>query len=500
MISKGFMKNIYYSVRRNSFILLSALTIGGLYSCSEDFLDVEREGVGVGESFFETEQHAIEAVTSIYGNLKEWNVSSFAHLAVTTIASDNAEKGSVPGDAGFLNNFDDFSITATEGQLNGYWNGQYQGINLANQVLTNVPPIPMDETLKARLLAEAKFLRAYHYFNLVRTFGGVPLRLSVPPPGDPEPIEEQTRTRASREEVYAQIIEDLTEAASVLPVSYDAANRARVTKGAALSMLAKVQLYQENWQEVYNLTSQVMNMGYSLTPNYYDIFRISGENNSESIFEIQGQTVPGNCGATDGYQWAEVQGVRGQFGWGFVEPTEDLVNAYEEGDERLDATILFRGEVTPEGDKIIENAPNPRYNQKAYVPSFVTNECGYGRDQNIRILRYAEVLLMHAEAANELGLTEEALSALNMVRERAGLEPIESATQEELRRIIWHERRVELALESGDRFFDLVRQGRAAEVLRALGKNFTEGKNEVFPIPQQQIDISGGTLTQNPGY
>jgi hypothetical protein len=493
------MKNIYYSVKRNSFILLGALVIGGLYSCSEDFLDVEREGVGVGEEFFTTQDHAMEAVTSIYGNLREWNNIAFAHLAITTIASDNAEKGSVPGDAGFLDNFDNFTITATEGQLNGYWNGQYQGINLANQVLTNVPPITMDESLKGRLLAEAKFFRAYHYFNLVRTFGGVPLRLSVPLPGEQEPLEQLNLQRASREEVYAQIIQDLTDAASVLPVSYDAANSTRVTKGAALGMLAKVQMYQENWQEVLNLTTQIMGMGYSLTPNYYDIFRISGENNSESIFEIQAQTVPGNCAASNS-QWAEVQGVRGQFGWGFVEPSEDLVNAYEEGDERMDATILFRGEVTPEGEKIIDAAPNPRYNQKAYVPGFVTNECGYAKDQNIRILRYAEVLLMHAEAANELGMTEEALSALNMVRERAGLEPIESATQEELREIIWHERRVELALENGDRFFDLVRQGKAAEVFQALGKNFTPGKNEVFPIPQQQIDISGGTLEQNPGY
>lgn len=493
------MKNILYSVKRNSFVLLSALAIGSLYSCSEEFLDVDPEGVGVSEDFFVTEEHAVQAVNSIYGNLREWNNIAFAHLALTTIASDNAEKGSVPGDAGFLDNFDNFTITATEGQLNGYWNGQYQAINLANQVLTKVPPISMDETLKARLLAEAKFFRAYHYFNLVRTFGGVPLRLSVPMGTEQEAPESLNPPRASREEVYAQIEQDLRDAARILPASYGAVDRGRITEGAALGMLAKVHLYQQEWQDVYTLTQQVMNMGYTLTPNYYDIFRISGEFNSESIFEIEAQTIPGNCGASNS-QWAEVQGVRGQFGWGFVEPSMDLVNAYEEGDERLDATILFRGETTPEGDVINPTAPNPRYNQKAYVPSFVTNECGYAKDQNIRILRYAEVLLMHAEAANELGKTEEALTALNMVRVRAGLEPIESATQQELRNIIWHERRVELALESGDRFYDLVRQGRAAEVFQAMGKNFVAGKNEVYPIPQQQITLSGGTLTQNPGY
>lgn len=493
------MKKMINSAKRNTLILFSTLALGGIASCSEDFLNVDPEDVAVGEDFFVTQDQAVLAVNSIYGNLREFNTIAFAHLALTTITSDNATKGSVPGDAGFLDNFDNLTYTPTEGTINAYWIAQYQGINLANQVLTNVPQINMDETLKNRLLAEAKFFRAFHYFNLVRAFGGVPLRTQVPVPGEQENPENLNPPRASKEEVYAQIVADLTDAAGVLPVSYSAADLGRITKGAALTMLAKVQLYQENWQEVLDLTQQVMGMGYSLTPNYHDIFTLAGENNSESIFEIQAQTIPGNCDASNS-QWAEVQGVRGQFGWGFVEPTEDLVAAYEEGDERLDATILFRGEVTPEGDKIIETASNPRYNQKAYVPSFVTNECGYGKDQNIRMLRYAEVLLMHSEAAIELGQTQEALDALNLVRNRAGLPDVETTDQAELRNIIWHERRVELALENGDRFFDLVRQGRAGEVLRAQGKNFVEGKNEVFPIPLQQITLSGGTLTQNPGY
>lgn len=493
------MKNILYSVKRNSFILISALAIGGLASCSEDFLDVEPEGVGVGEDFFTTAEHARLAINSVYGNLREWNVIAFAHLAITTITSDDAAKGSVPGDAGFLDDYDNFTITATDGQLNGYWNGQYQAINLTNQVLTNVPLIEMDASEKERILAEAKFFRAYHYFNLVRAFGGVPLRLTVPLPGEQEDPATLNITRASREEVYAQIIQDLTDASQVLKASYLASDRGRITKGAALGMLAKVQLYQRNWQEVINLTNQVEALGYNLVDDYYNIFRISGEHNAESVFEIEAQTIPGNCAASNS-QWAEVQGVRAQFGWGFVEPTQDLVDAFEEGDERLEATILFRGETTPEGDVINPEAPNPRYNQKAYVPGFVTKECGYAKDQNIRILRFAEILLIRAEAANELGMTDQALKDLNRVRVRAGLDPIASATQEELRNLIWQERRVELALENGDRYFDLVRQGRAAEVLQAQGKQFKAGVNEVLPIPQQQITLSGGTLTQNPGY
>lgn len=488
------MKNIFYNTKRRSLVLVCALALGGLSACDDSFLDVEPEGSGRASDFFNSQQDALEAVNSMYGNLREWNNIAFAWLAVSTITSDNAEKGSVPGDAGFLDDFDDFTVTSTEGQLNGFWVGQYQGINLTNQVLANVPDIEMDEQLQARLLAEAKFIRAYHYFNLVRVFGGVPIVSKLP-----ETLEEANPPRATKEEVYNFIISDLQEAAAVLPANYDAANVGRATKGAALGMLAKVQLYQENWQEVLNLTEQVMSMGYALTPNYGNIFTLAGENNVESIFEIQAMTIPGNCGASNS-QWAEVQGVREQFGWGFVEPTEDLVNAFEEGDARMDATILFRGEVTPAGEKIKETVPNPRYNQKAYVPGSVTTECGYAKDQNIRILRFAEILLMHAEAANELGMTEEALESVNRVRERAGLEPIASATQEELRNIIWHERRVELALENGDRFFDLVRQGRAGEVLRAQGKQFKDGVNEVMPIPQQQISLSEGVLTQNPGY
>ncbi|MDX5418209.1 MAG: RagB/SusD family nutrient uptake outer membrane protein [Hymenobacteraceae bacterium] len=493
------MKNLLYSVKRNSFILISALTLGGLAACSEDFLDVEPEGLGVAEEFFLTPEHARLAINSIYGFQREYNIMAFPYLGITTISSDNAAKGSVPGDAGFMEEYDNFTVTPTQGLLNAYWVGLYRAINLTNQVLTNVPLINMDATEKDRILAEAKFFRAYHYFSLVRTFGGVPIRLSVPFPGEPEDPATINIPRASRDEVYAQIIKDLTEASQVLQPSYPASDRGRVDKGAALGMLAKVQLYQRNWQEVLNLTNQVAALGYSLVDDYYSIFRISGEHNMESVFEIEAQTIPGNCAASNS-QWAEVQGVRAQFGWGFVEPTEDLVNAFEEGDERLEATILFRGETTPEGDVINPNAPNPRYNQKAYVPSFVNRDCGYARDQNIRILRFAEILLIRAEAANELGDITQALADLNRVRERAGLDRIESATQDELRQLIWKERRVELALENGDRYFDLVRQGRAAEVFQAQGKQFQAGKNELMPIPLQQIILSNGVLTQNPGY
>ena len=493
------MKRKYNSVTGKAVLLLCLLTLGITNSCKEDFLDVDPQGQARGEDFFVTPEHAIRSVNAIYGNLDEWGQAGFPTLALATISSDDADKGSVEGDAGFLNDFDQFTFTATQFVINDYWTYHYQGINLANQTINRVPPIQMDEALKARLIGEAKFLRAFHYFNLVRAFGGVPLRITIPAdPNKQESPEEVNLPRASREEVYAQIEADLNDAIQVLPVRYDAENVGRATKGAALTLLAKVNMYEKKWNDVLSLTQQVMGLGYALMPDYNAIFRIPNENNIESVFEIQAQSLPGNCDASNS-QWSEVRGVRPQFGWGFGIPSEDLEKAYEPGDVRKDATILYRGEVTPEGDKISESAANPRYNQKAYTPGNVTKECGYGRDQNIRVLRFAEVLLMNAEAANELGMPDMALSSLNRVRERAGLKPVTTTSQEEMRNIIWHERRVELALED-DRFFDLVRQSRAGEVLRALGKKFVDGKNEVFPIPQRQIDLSGGVLTQNPGY
>jgi hypothetical protein len=252
-----------------------------------------------------------------------------------------------------------------------------------------------------------------------------------------------------------------------------------------------------------------MTMGYTLFPNYEAQFRTANENNSESVFEIQCQRIIGNSAASNS-QYSQVQGVRGSTGggWGFNVPTAELVAAYEVNDPRQDATIIFRGETTPAGDVIPATGDNPRYNQKSYVP-FSQHISGYneGADQNVRVIRYAEVLLMNAEAANEAGggtNTTLALSSLNAVRARARganpvtvLPPVTATDQTALRNAIWQERRVELAMEF-DRFFDVIRQGRGATVFGPKG--FVAGKNEVWPLPQNEIDLSAGTLTQNPGY
>jgi hypothetical protein len=468
-------------------------------ACSKSFLDVDPQGQQPGEQFWTTQADAVKAVSAIYGNLRGWTNVAFAPIAVESMGSDDTEKGSSPGDSDYMTNFDVFEHTSTEGQILDFWKGQYQNINFCNQVLDNVPGINMDEALKNRFLAEAKFVRAYSYFRLVRAFGDVPLRLTVP-----EGTEEFNIPRTPAAEVWAAIEKDLTEAAAVLPVSYPAADIGHATKGAALAMHAKVAMYQKKWDQVLALTNQVMGLGYNLFPDYEKQFRIENENNIESIFEIQATYVPGNCDLSNS-QYSEVQGVRGTRGggWGFNVPTMDLVNAYEPGDPRRDATIIFRGETTPQGDVIPLAGDNPRYNQKSYVPFSRYVECSPGSEQNIRVMRFAEVLLMNAEAANELNNQAQALTSLNKVRARARgnnpavLPDVTTTNQAALRTAIWHERRVELAMEF-DRFFDVIRQGRGPQVFGPKG--FDAGKNELMPIPQQEIDLSGGVLTQNPGY
>jgi hypothetical protein len=489
----------YISRMAAGFGVIAMLT---LYAgCNKKYLDVPPQGEQKGEAFWQNESDATKAVNAMYGNLRSWTQVAFAPIAIESLGSDDAEKGSNPTDATFMNKFDNFTATSTEGQIQDFWTGEYQQINLCNQVLDNVPAISMDANLKSRYLAEAKFLRAYAYFRLVRAFGDVPLRLHLP-----KDASEYNIPRTPKEQVWDAIEQDLTDAASILPQTYGPADVGRATKGAALALHAKVAMYRKKWDEVLDFTNQVISSNvYSLFPDYEQLFRIPNENSSESVFEIQCKYVPGNCDFSNS-QYSQVQGVRGSFGggWGFNVPTQELADAYEPGDPRRDATIIFRGETTPEGDAIPVSGDNPMYNQKSYVPfSLYTGECSEGSEQNIRVIRYAEVLLMNAEAANELGQTAQALASLNKVRERARggnnaiLPDVTTTDQAQLRLAIWHERHVELAMEF-DRFFDVIRQGRGAQIFGPKG--FVTGKNEVWPIPQNEIDLSAGVLTQNPGY
>ncbi|MEP7144310.1 MAG: RagB/SusD family nutrient uptake outer membrane protein [Ferruginibacter sp.] len=472
-----------------------------LGACKKEFLNTPPQAQQPSVQFWKTADDASKAVNAMYGNLREWKNVSFAAIAIESIGSDDAEKGSSVTDATFFNSYDNFAISSSDGQLADFWTGQYQNINFANQVLANVPAIAMDETLKSRYFAEAKFIRAYSYFRLVRAFGDVPLRLHLPVDAT-----EYNIPRSPKEEIWAAIETDLTDAAAVLPQSYPASDVGRATKGAALALHAKVAMYQKKWPDVLTYTGQVMTLGYSLFPNYEQLFRVPNENSSESVFEIQAKYIAGNCDASNS-QYSQVQGVRGSTGggWGFNVPTSNLVAEFEPNDPRKDATIIFRGETTPEGDLIPSVGDNPMYNQKSYVPfADYPGSCNEGADQNIRVIRYAEVLLMNAEAANETGNSAMALTSLNAVRARARgtnpltvLPPVTATDPVALRTAIYHERRVEMAMEF-DRLFDVIRQGRGVAVFASKG--FVAGKSELMPIPQNEIDLSAGLLTQNPGY
>ena len=497
------MKNIDFknNFRQAGLYLGLASMLLAPSACEQSFLDTDPQGKQAGTVFWQNEGDATKAVNAMYANLRGWNNTAFAAIAIENMGSDDAEKGSTASDATFFNDYDNFSVGSGDGQLGGFWSGQYQNINYANQVIDNIPAISMDETLKARYLGEAKFVRAYSYFRLVRAFGDVPLRLKLPADAS-----EYNLARTPKADVYAAIEKDLTEAASILPQTYGPSDLGRITKGAAMSLNAKVSMYQSKWQQVLDLTNQVIASGtYSLFNNYEQMFRVANENSSESIFELQNELIPSNSDASNS-QYSQVQGVRGVTGggWGFNVPTKALADAFEAGDPRRDATIIFRGETTPSGDAIPAVGDNPMYNQKSYVPfSLYISGFNEGAQQNVRILRYADVLLMNAEAANELGNSALALSSLELVRARARgtsktiLPKVTTTDKAALRTAIWNERHYELAMEF-DRYFDVIRQGRAAEIFGPKG--WKANKNEVWPIPQTEIDLSAGLLVQNPGY
>lgn len=468
------------------FLILSVFAL--TTSCNDEYLDIKQEGVTDATAFFKTQDDAMQATNAVYSFLRSYDNSAFPWQFIFGVPGDDVEKGSNPGDASFINVYNNFTYTQSDAGVEGYWIAQFQGVARCNQVITNVPNINMDDALKQRLLAETKFLRAYFYFNLVRIYGGVPIFDGLQ--------QEYNLPRNSVGEVYDFIISDLTSAAAVLPQSYPAADLGRATKGSALGMLSKVYLYKKDWQKAYETSNQVISLGYSLDPDYNHLFRVAGEFGSESVFEV-------NCGCSAQYggsQYAQVQGVRNQFGWGFFVPTPSMESAYEQGDIRKELTILREGETTVEGDLIHKNDPQAGnvWSQKAYVPSVDQNPaCDQGSVQNIRVLRFADILLINAESANELGNIAAATVSLNKVRVRAKLAGTTATTQAALRTAIWQERRVELAME-GDRFVDLVRTGQAGTFLGPLG--FTPGKNELFPIPLNSIVSGRGILTQNPGY
>ena len=481
--------------------IINVIFILLIMSCSKDFLEQKPLGQLTSENFFVTEDHAIQATNAVYNMLRDFRIHVFAYIALTDIISDDADKGSTPSDGAPILVADELMLDAGSLVIDDTWQGYYRGIKRANLVISEVTNVDMNAVLRDRLIAEAKFLRAYFYFKMVRWWGGLPLVTEPLDRGDVK------IPRSSADEVYQVIIQDLLDAIEKLPSKsqYASSDLGRATKGAAQGLLAKVYLTRKEYDKAAEMALAVINSGqYSLAPNYARMFLKEGENGPESVFEVQATS-----NLSGGWsQFNQVQGIRPSKGWGFNRPSDDLVKSYELADPRREATILYVGEVVPDGTYIVADNPemfNERYNQKAWLPD---SERGLGQEGggNIRILRYADVLLMAAEALNEIGRPSEALDYLNMVRDRARgtlpaqiLPRVTTMVQSELRLRIWHERRVELAMEQ-HRWFDLLRTGRATEVMQKAGKNFVTNKHELLPIPQSEIDLSGGTVVQNPGY
>lgn len=492
---------------KNVKLYLSFLIFLILSSCGDDFLNQPpRASLTLG-TFPNTAQDAVYATNAIYNSTRTWHINT-GGFPLLDMMADDALKGSNPGDGTDISVYDKFEHTPTEGSVERWYKALYQGIRRANLVIIQVPEIEMDRPLQDRLVAEARFLRAYFYGQLVRGFGDVPKVMVIDPPLDLE--------RSPVDEILNEIIyPDLEFALSVLPErsQYDSEDLGRATIGAAKGLLARIKLFYKDYEEVEVLTREILeSMEYDLVDDFDQIFVFDNEHNEESIFEISAKQEGFDDG---GNQYGNTQGVRGSpnKGWGFCRPAYSLISEYEQNeDPRLDPTVLFLNEeidgiiilgdgATP--DTIFDNGTIEEiecYNQKVWIPG-TEDQASFGH--NRRIIRLADIVLMHAEALNENNKSSEALPFLNSIRARARgnnqdvLPDITTTDKSQLRDAIIEERKYELALE-GLRFWDLVRLGKAEAVLGPLG--FQSGKNELLPIPQSEIDVSQGRITQNPGY
>ena len=499
---------------------LILLALFAVSSGCKKFLDTERQGEYTTENY-PYPGGAGPYDTYLFGasaDLRAYDVHVLGFLLSTSIRSDDADKGSTTADGGSnVITMDNFPVASNNGIVNGMWTGYYNFIakcNTALDQITNNTAIVATDAQKKQAEGEARFLRGYAYFNMVRFFGRVPLIDKV------LTVDQLNVPQSTTTQLYTFIEEDLKFAAANLPSSWDAKFIGRPTSGTANGILAKVYLTQQKWGLAMTTANLVMTSGqYDLSTPFNMIFGEAGENSKESVFEIQA-TASASVQTANGIQSTQFQGVRDggvwNLGYGFNVPNSILEAAFEPGDPRLERTFLRRSTTTTTyktvyGENTATTWANPAYNHKVYVnPSF---RAKYGSNSgwwmNLRILRYADVVLMYSEAANELGgaaNTTSALTALNSVRARARagnttlLSNVTTTIQADLRSAIRRERRVELAMEY-DRFFDLVRWGESQNALAAAGKvNFSASRDNLLPIPQPQIDLSKGVLTQNFGY
>lgn len=495
-----------HATKPNTMKLQSALVLVLtliLFSSCEDFLTENLKGSFSTNTFYKNDKQAIQAIDGVY-NAISFSSADNVIWVFGDVASDDAVKGGNPGDQTEITYIDEFTANSTNGMINNYWRFTYEAIARANNVIANVPAVSMDDGLKNRIIGEAKFIRAYSYFNLVNIFGKVPMKLL------PQLTQETIHVPLSEvAAIYLQIEKDLTDAAAVLPVSYTVSDIGRVNKGAALAMLGKASLFQQKWSEAVGYFQQVEDLKvgdlqvYSLLPDYADNFKIANENSSESIFEIQQLTGQNPMTGNAMNQWFAPPAEGGYY---FNAPTQSLVDAFEksatgEVDPRLDASIGRDGQPWLNGDLFSAGWSSTGFLTKKHQQplSEVSSSLKGDGDLNYIYLRYADVLLMKAEAYNESGNADLAKTNLNKVRQRARasfkgtlpddlLADITTSDQNLLRTAIQNERRVELAQEF-HRYFDLTRWGKTiAEA--ALGTDYNYEAKRYLPIPQAEVDAN----------
>jgi hypothetical protein len=484
--------------------LLIFFIAGALFGCKK-YLDKSPLDSVNTSNFWKTSDDAISAINGAYQPL-QWPKLYNLRMWSTDIWAGNSITGAGGGTDGIeTQDISNFVTTTDNAAALDIWRGPAPGILRCNLVLENVPAMAIDESLKNRILGEAKFLRATYYFILVRLFGDVPL-ITVPqtPEGDLRPA------RTPKSQVYDLIIKDLTEAIILLPSkdTYKGSDVGRASKGSAAGMLAKVYLTLGNYQKTIDLCKQVTSLGYSLNANYGDNFNPLMKNTNESLFEIQyaGKTSFSFWNNENQASWVSTftgprnsDFVGGGYGWN--QPTKEFVDSYEAGDKRKDQTVLYSGCPDFDGKVYQSSYSVTGYNLRKFLvpksisPDYDTNPADFP------VLRYADVLLMQAEAQNELNQTKDAEAPLNLVRKRAGLPDVNGLSKDAMRTKILHERRMELAFE-GDRWFDLIRLNNGKyglDFLHSIGKVNATSKHLLLPIPQKERDANPN-LTQNPEY
>jgi hypothetical protein len=495
--------------------ILVLLIVLPVASCS-DFLDEAPQGTYSNATFYQTEVHAMLALTGIY-NSASFVSTNNSLWVFGDVASDDATKGGAAGDQSDIQFIDEFSYSRNNGSLEKIWKHYYEGVTRANYLLYYGPDIVMDEDVKSGILGEAKFLRAYFYFNLVNIFGEVPLKLL--PPLSPETINLPV---SSVELIYAQIEKDLQEAElAIAPFPDDVfviLGNGRATKGAALGLLAKSYLYQEKWSNVLTAIAAIDALGYyQLQVVYKNNFIDSTQNNTESLFEIQHlSTQTPKLGSHLNQYFSPAK----DNGYYFNAPLQDFVDEFEltggnVPDPRLDYTVGRAGQTWVNGEAFDPAWSATGFLQKKHIQSKNEEPIIGDASLNYAYLRYADILLMKAEALNESGQGGAALVPLNLVRARAresylydedlpgfgvvpaGLLPDVTATDlPTLRDAIRHERRVELGFEF-HRFFDLIRYGRTYAESALSGTGFQWSRPELafdnqgrFLRPQSELDTN----------